>query len=69
MHITSRTTDLKIGVAGLKRLLAKPIIKKEPFTADMVKSVIEDAMKDGSLSSIHLATMCAMAFAGLLKYT
>ena len=56
-------------LAGLKRSLAKPIIKKEPFTADMVKSFIEDAKKDGSLSNIRLATMCAMAFAGFLRYS
>jgi len=56
-------------LAGLKRSLAKPITKKEPFTVDMVKSVIEDAMKDGSLASIRLATMCAMAFAGFLRYS
>ena len=56
-------------LAGLKRSLAKPIVKKEPFTVDMVKAVIDDAMKDGSLSSIRLATMCAMAFAGFLRYS
>jgi len=44
--------------------LIKPITKKEPFTVDIVKAVIEDAMKYGSLASIQLATMYAMAFAG-----
>jgi len=51
-------------LAGLKRSLAKTITKKEPFTVDMVKVVIDDAMKDGSLASTQQAIICAMAFPG-----
>ena len=67
----SPTADqfVQIVLAGLKRYLAKLIIKKEPFTVDIVKVVVEDAKKDGSLASIWLVTMCAMAFAGFLRYS
>ena len=53
----------------LKRSLVKPINKKEPFTADMLKYIVEDSLEDGSLASIRLATICVITYADFLRYS
>lgn len=69
--LPSPTTDPFIHTVldGLKRSLAKPVNKKEPFTSDMLRSIVEDALEDGSLTSIRLATICVIAYAGFLRYS
>ena len=54
---------------GLKRSLAKLTIKKAPFTADMMKNIADDALREGSLASVCPAAMCLIGFAGFFRYS
>ena len=67
----SPTTDplVQAVLDGCKRVLAKPTAKKAPFTAEMLKSITENALAVNSLASIRLATMCLIGFAGFLCYS
>ena len=53
---------------GLRRTLAKPVSKKSPFTVDMLRAIVTDAKKRNTLTSIRLATICLLAFAGFLRF-
>jgi len=68
--LPSPTADpfVRSVLEGLKRSLAKPTIKKAPFTSDMLKSITDDALADKSLASIRLAAMCLIGFAGFFRY-
>jgi len=59
---------VQVVLDGLRRAVAKPVKKKEPFTAEMCKAIAEDASKKGSLGDIRLAAACLLAFAGFLRY-
>ena len=52
---------VKATLEGLQRSLAKPTIKKEPVTVDMLEAVVKDADNSGSLTDLCLA---AAAFSG-----
>ena len=52
---------------GLKRILAKPVTKKNPMTVDILTDIVEDAEKNPTLSNIRLATACLLAYAGFLR--
>ena len=49
-------------VEGLKRLLAKPKVQKEPVTADMLKAMVDAAGPDPPLSEVRLLAVCLAAF-------
>ena len=51
---------------GLQRTLAKPIVKKEPITVEMLEAIVQDARSSGCLFDLRLATACLMSFAGFL---
>jgi len=53
---------------GLRRSLAKPLRKKEPFTVEMLKAIASDAEKGNSLADIRLTAACLLAFASFLRY-
>ena len=53
---------------GLKRTLAKPVIKKSAFTVEMLKAIVQDAEKSDTLASIRLASVCLLSFAGFLRF-
>ena len=52
---------------GLKRMLAKPKVWKEPVTVDMLKAMVEAAGPEPSLSEVRLLAVCLVAFAGFLR--
>jgi len=52
---------------GLRRSLAKPVVKKEPATVEMLEAIVDDAEKSGSLSDLRLATACLLDFAGFMR--
>ena len=52
---------------GLKRTLARPNVRKEPITADMLKAMVEAAGPDPSLTEIRLLAVCLLAFAGFMR--
>ena len=57
-----------VVVEGLRRSLARPIIKKTPFNTEMLAAMVNDTHKNGSLSNVRLSTVCLLAFAGFLRF-
>ena len=57
---------VKPTMEGLKRMLAKPKVRKEPVTADMLKVMVEDTGPEPPLSEVRLLAVCLVAFAGFL---
>ena len=48
--------------------MARSIIKKTLFNTEMLAAMVKDAQKNGSLSNVHLLTVCLLAFAGFLRF-
>ena len=59
---------VKATLEGLQRSLAKPVVKKEPITLEMLEAMVDDANKSGSLSDLRLVTACLLGFAGFLRF-
>ena len=68
--VSSLTADplVRVTLEGLKRMCAKPVQKKAPFTIEMLQAIVQDTKKNNSLANIQLATVCLLAFAGFLRY-
>ena len=60
---------VKATLEGLQRSLAKPVVKKEPVTVDMLEAIVRDADKSGSLADLRLATACLLGFSGFLRFS
>jgi len=52
---------------GLRRSLARPVVKKEPATVEMLEAIVDDGEKSGSLSDLRLATASLLGFAGFMR--
>ena len=64
-------TDLPIvrsTLGGLRRKLAKPVIKKAPFSVAMLQAIVHDAQLRNTLASLRLASACLLSFAGFLRF-
>ena len=59
---------VKATLEGLQWTLAKPVIKKEPNTTEMLEAIVCNASTSGSLSDLRLATACLLGFAGFLRF-
>ncbi|KAL5496817.1 hypothetical protein EMCRGX_G013177 [Ephydatia muelleri] len=57
---------VKPTTEGLKRMLAKPTVRKEPVTADMLKDMVEATGTELPLSEVRLLAVCLVAFDGFL---
>ncbi|KAK2555436.1 hypothetical protein P5673_022771, partial [Acropora cervicornis] len=52
-----------------KRELAKPVVKKEPVTPEMISSIRNRfAVPNANLSDLHLAAICVTAYSAFLRY-
>ena len=60
---------VKATLEGLQRSLAKPVIKKDPLTVEMLERVVEDARLSGTLSDLRLATAYLLSFVGFLHFS
>ena len=60
---------VKATLEGLQRSLAKPVVKKEPVTVDMLEAIVKDVDKSGTLMDLRLATACLLAFSGFLRFS
>ena len=58
---------VKATLEGLRRILAKPKVRKEPVTADMLKAMVEAAGPAPSLTEVRLLAVCLVAFAGFMR--
>ena len=59
---------VKATLEELQRSLAKPVVKKEPITLEMLEAMVTDANDSGSLSNLRLVTTCLLSFAGFLWF-
>ena len=59
---------VRATLAGLKRALAKPKVKKEPVTVEMLTALVQSLGVSPSLSELRLAATCLLAFAAFLRY-
>ena len=55
-------------LAGLKRALAKPKVKKEPITVEMLPALVHSLSVPPSFSELRLAASYLLAFAAFLCY-
>ena len=52
-----------------KRELAKPVVKKEPVTPEMISSIRNRfAGPNANLSDLHLAAICVTTYSAFLRY-
>ena len=61
------TPIVQATLAGLRRALAQPKVRKEPVTAEMLQAMVASVGVDPSLSQIRLLAICLVAFAGFLR--
>lgn len=55
---------------GAKRMLSKPVIKKEPITPDMLHKIVLKFGKDNkNLLNLRFVAMCLLGFFGFLRYS
>ena len=59
---------VRATLEGLQRTLAKPVVKKEPITVEMLEVMVRDANSSGSLSDLRLITACLLGFLGFLRF-
>ena len=59
---------LHIVLQGLKKLLHKPIVKKEPITPDILKAIADKYGTSVNLKDSRLCAMLLIAYAGFLRY-
>ena len=59
---------VKANLDGLQRTLAKPVVKKEPMTVEMLEAIVQDSGRSSCLSDLRLATACLLGFSGFLHF-
>ena len=52
----------------LRRVLAKPVQKKEPITIKMLMPMVDDLNKNVTQANLRLTASCLLAFAGFLRF-
>ena len=57
---------VKATLEGLRRILAKSKVRKEPVTAEMLKAMVEAARVASSLTEVRLLAVCLVAFVGFM---
>ena len=68
--VVSPTTAILVQTTlqGLRRMLAKPVQKKEPVTIEMLMAMVDDLNKNETLANLRLTAACLLAFAGFLRF-
>ena len=59
---------VRATLAGLQRKLAKPKIRKEPITTDMLAMLVDSLGSTPTLADIRLVAMSLLAFSAFLRY-
>lgn len=61
---------LKLTLEGGKRILAKPVNKKEPITIDILLKLKEEYQKDpDNALKLRVFLMCLLGFSGFLRFS
>ena len=55
-------------LAGLRRVLALPTVKKKPFTSEMLDDMVQACQPEPSLGDLRLMAACLLGFAAFLRY-
>ena len=58
---------VQVTLAGIKRIVARPKVRKEPVTVEMLQAMVEAAGMEPSLTEVRLLAVCLLAFAGFLR--
>jgi len=59
---------IKSIVEAAKRLLARPVKKKEPVDAGIMKKLLHKYKESTSLKDMRLIAMCSLMYSGFLRY-
>ena len=68
--VVSLTTGVLVQTTlqGLRRLLARPVQKKEPITIEMLGAMVDDLDKNETLANARLTAACPLAFSRFLRF-
>jgi len=68
VHSTAGLIPLRVDplLRPMQCLLARPVVKKEHATVEMLEAIVDDTDKSGLLSDLRLATACLLRFSGFL---
>ena len=58
---------VKAMLEGLRCILAKPKVRKEPVTADVLKAMVEATGPAPALTEVRLLAVCLVAYAGFMR--
>jgi len=61
------TLFVKVSLEGLQHELAKPNVKKELVSVEMLEAMVKNAESSATLSDLRLVTACLLSFAGFLR--
>ena len=64
----SESPFVRIVLDGLQRKLAKPKVRKEPVTTDMMSTLVKSLGDVPSLTDVQLVAACLLAFSAFLHY-
>lgn len=59
---------VKMTFEGGRRLVAKPVSKKEPITSDIIGKIVDFYEKENNLKGLRVCTMCILGFSGFLRF-
>ena len=59
---------MRATLEGLQRKLAKPKVRKEPITADMLTALVESLRPSPALADVRLAATALLAYSAFLRY-
>ena len=59
---------VRASLKGLRRKLAKPVVKKRPVTAGMLRKMAQALGQKPTLAEVRLLAAATLAFAGFLQY-
>ena len=63
----AQSSLVQTTLEGLRRLLARPVLKKNPVSVDILADLVEDSFKHPTLSNVRLTAACLLAFSGFLR--
>lgn len=64
----SESPFVRVVLEGLQRKLAKPKVRKEPVTSDMMAALVHSLNTQPSLADVRLVAACLLAFSAFLRY-
>ena len=64
----SESPFVRIVLDGLQRQLAKPKVRKEPVSGDMITALVNSLGDRPTLTDVRLVAACLLAFSAFLRY-